>query len=310
MFSKQTVLIFLTASILTPMAHATTLFEGWFEIYGGSKKLGFVVQRYEFVDNKFKLVQYLKTTEDEEILKAESGADFAPTKYTYTLTGPTTKKFTEASFKNNIMNIKTVENGKTTKQTKKIQKGTFLATFLTYLIMSDQKNGGLKTGNIFNYYAIAEEDGNIENGNARVEKTETVKNRQAFKIKNGFKCQDFKNNCKDKWFSFITHKGETLLTRIPDKNIDVRFAESMNQAVLGVEHKLDDIKIVFANKLPGENKAEAPTAIASAPSATPEVEESPLPEKHVYPNPGKKTGVPPHKGLLFKMGAPQPAGSP
>ena len=60
------------------------------------------------------------------------------------------------------------------KETKKIKKGTFLSTFLLYLIMQD-KSGGLKLDNSYLYNAIAEEEGVAYTGQALVSSREKIK---------------------------------------------------------------------------------------------------------------------------------------
>ena len=58
----QKYILVLTLALLTgPQSFANTLFEGWFEVFIGEKKVGFLVERYEFADNKFKATKYLKT---------------------------------------------------------------------------------------------------------------------------------------------------------------------------------------------------------------------------------------------------------
>lgn len=237
----------ITAILLFSMtASANVLFEGWFEVFVGAKKVGFLVERYEFTNNKFKAVTYLKTNSDgndvTESLKAFSGADLKPLNYSYTSKAGKEVKVIDATFTGEKMNLK-IHNGKNeTKKTKLIKKGTFLSTFLLYMILNQKE--GLSEGKSYTYSAIAEEDGTAYMGTANITKLEKVKGKEAYKILNKFKDQSF--------FSWVTPKGEFLIVRNPDSNIDVRFAETQEQATEGMNPNLKDLKLLFG-KLPGED---------------------------------------------------------
>lgn len=262
------------------------MFEGWFEVYVGAKKVGFSVQRYEFDNNKFKATTYLKTNADgsnvTESLKAFSGPDLKPQSYSYTSKVGSEIKIIDATFSNDKMNLKINDGKKETKKTVVLKKpGTFLATFTPYVLMAQKKDdkgdGGLQVSkkNII-YTAVAEEDGAVYNGVIRVASLDKVKEKDAFKLLNKFKNEDY--------VSWITPQGEFLLTRNPKHNIEVRIAENMTEATKDMGINLKDIKILFG-KIPGDtiaNKTEEPAAVAEDPK-TIEAKQKKQFEKHDAP---------------------------
>lgn len=286
----------LAVLIFPGLVQANVLFEGWFEVYIGAKKVGFLVERYEFTDNKFKAVSYLKTNKEgndiTESLKAYSGPDLKPISYAYTYKGGEEVKVIDATFKGEVMNLKINDGKKETKQTKMIKKGTFLSTFLLYLILQ-QKTGGLKTGADYSYNAIAEEDGTAYTGSSLVSTLDKVKGRDAYKILNQFK--------GEKFFTWVTPKGEILLTRSPEKNIELRFADNQAQATKDMIVNLQDLKLLFG-KIPGDTGAGA--------GGDKELEEK---KKKLFDKPptkpGKFGGLPGGQGIEIK-GAPTPSATP
>ncbi|MBK9293819.1 MAG: hypothetical protein IPM57_05135 [Oligoflexia bacterium] len=237
-------------------ASAKVLFEGWFEVFSGAKKIGYSVQRYEFDNNKFKATTYLKTNADgnsiTESIKAFSGADLKPLSYSYTSKVGKEIKIIDATFSKDKMNLKIHDGAKETKKTVVLKKpGTFLSTFTPYVLMAQKKDdkgeGGLQVSkkNII-YAAVAEEDGAVYNGVLRVTSLDNVKEKKAYKILNKFKDQEFA--------SWITPEGEFLLTRAPKLNIEVRISENMKDATGDLGVNLNDLKLLFG-KLPGETVA-------------------------------------------------------
>ncbi len=241
----------------TSLVQANVLNEGWYEIYQGSKKIGFLVERYEFTSNKFKAVTYMKIVSggvtSTESLKAFAGNDLKPLNYAYTLKDGDTIKVIDATFTDMKMNLKVNDGSKEIKETKLIKKGTFLSTFLIYMILS-QKDG-LSKGKDYSYNAIAEEDGKAYTGNAKVTSLEKVQGKDAYKILNKFKDSSF--------FSWLTPKGEFLLTRDPDKNIEARVSDGMKIAVGDMGVNLADLKLLFGT-LPGD-VTPSPTASPALP---------------------------------------------
>jgi hypothetical protein len=246
---RKYILVVVALFALPSAAHANILFEGWFEVMLGAKKIGYSVERYEFVNNQFKCVTYVRTNSEgnnvTESLKATSGPDLAPQSYAYTSKAGDKVKVIDASFKGDQM-ILSIFDGKTTKkETKRIKKGTFLSTFLLYLIL--QQKTGLKVGSDYKYNAIAEEEGTAYTGSALVKDEEPVRGKKAFRILNEFK--------SEKFFSWISTKGEPLLIRQPDSNIDVRGVETQAAATKDMAVNANDLKLLFG-RLPDEGSTD------------------------------------------------------
>jgi hypothetical protein len=281
---------FVLFSILPMALSADVLFEGWFEVFLGDSKVGYFVERYEFTDKKFKSTYYLKTNSEgssiTESLKAFAASDLTPISYSYTSKMADDIKIIDATFKGQVMTLKTNDGKKEKKETKKIKKGTFLSTFLLYLIL--QQKDGLTEGKDYNYYAIAEEEGVAYTGEAKIANLEKVKGRDAYKILNKFK--------GEKFFTWVSPKGEILLTRSSDKNIDVRFAGNMTEATKGMIVNHSDLQLLFGNKIPGE-------------AENVEEKKKKLFEKKEVKPAGKGAGVPGGQGILIK-GVPPPTASP
>ncbi|MCC6276842.1 MAG: hypothetical protein IT289_02875 [Oligoflexia bacterium] len=240
----------LILSLFSYTASGKVLFEGWFDVYLGAKKVGYSVQRYEFGDGKFKAVTYLKTNAEggniTESLKAFSAPDLKPISYSYTSKAGDAVKLVDATFKGESMTLKINDGKAEKKEAKKIKKGTFLSTFLLYLMMSQEN--GLSVGKNYAYYAIAEEDGTTQNGKALVSGKEKVKGKEALKVLNEFK--------GDRFFSFVTPTGEFLLTRNPTNNIEMRRADSQEAATKDFTVDKSSLKLLFGT-LPGD-QATAP----------------------------------------------------
>src|SRR5687767_11327771 len=97
------------------VANTATLFEGWFEIYLGAKKVGYLTERYEFTDKKFKSTYSLKTDADgsdsAESLEAFAAADLGPLSYSYTSKMADEIKIIDATFKGQVMTLQ-INDGK------------------------------------------------------------------------------------------------------------------------------------------------------------------------------------------------------
>ncbi len=321
-------IFFLTVTVfiqfLSTHAMANVLYEGWFEVVLGQHKVGYLVERYEFTGEKFKSTYYLKTNADggniTESLKAFAANDLSPLSYSYTAKVDKDIKVIDATFTDPNPDCKpdkvrkgqeckplvmtaTINDGKKeSKSITRVKKGSIVSTFLLYLIMS-QKNG-LAEGNDYSYFAVAEEDTNVYSGTAKVSTLEKVKGRDAFKILNSFKGENF--------FTWITPKGEILLTRSPDKNIDVRTVDGQAEATKGMAYNAQDIQLLFNKKIPGENsisnQRDDKEQLAPKQSAAQKTEEKKkkLFEKHPVKE-GKKAGVPGGLGIEIKGIPPPPS---
>ncbi|MDZ4678221.1 MAG: hypothetical protein SGI74_12020 [Oligoflexia bacterium] len=272
-------------------ANANTLFEGWFEVYLGAKKIGYMTERFEFADKKFKATTYLKTNAEggsiTESLKAFAGPDLTPLNYSYTSKSGEEIKIIDATFKGELMTLKINDGKSDKKETKRIKKGTFLSSFLLYLIF---QNGGLSVGKNFTYSAIAEEDGSAHIGKAAITSKEKIKDKETYKILNSFK--------GDKYFTWATAKGEIVLSRAPEKNIDVRFVASQAEATKGFMVNNTDLKLLFG-KIPGETSTEIPTEETTLETQAADKKKRLTPTEPSGPA-GKKAGVPAGEGLMIK----------
>jgi uncharacterized protein Veg len=291
--------LFAGVILFTSLVSASTLFEGWFEIYVGAKKIGYLTERYEFTsDSKFKCTYYIKTELDgnttTESLKAFSSSSLAPISYAYTSKAGEDIKVVDATFKGEQMTLKINDGKSEHKETKQIKKGTFLSTFLLYLIMGNEK-AGLKLTNNYMYSAIAEEEGVAYNGQALVSSKEKVKGQDTFKVLNKFKTGT-KN--EERFFTWVTPKGEVVLTRSPDKNVDVRSVATQAEATKGLMVNLKDLKLLFG-KIPGESVG------ASEAAATGEDKKTTPPKPAATPGPVKGAGEPSGQGIEIK-GVPPP----
>lgn len=178
--------------------------------------MGYFVQRYE-IDEKTKhfISSYFFKTNAmggniTESLKATAKSDLTPVSYQFTnQTGDTTKTI-DMTFKNNLMGGTITNNGKKEKVSLKVDKKTFLSTFLVYWLALPDK-GGIKKGMNQSYSAIAEEDGKIEKGKVTVTEEDTMMGQHVFKMINNFK--------DTSWINMVTPDGISLSTKSPVQGI-------------------------------------------------------------------------------------------
>ena len=225
-------------------------FEGYYRLELESKPIGYVIQRYE-TDAKEKVIRYayfLKTNElggnIQESLKAESRtkekAEFEPISYQYT--GQVGKEINslDGVFKKNVMEITKSDGKKARKETYKIPPGTFLSSFLSYLMLQS----GLKSGKKFVYSAVAEEDGNSYKGDATVKNEEKFAGQAVFRIENNFKGQHF--------VSFVTPQGEMVGTISPAKKLTLVLVGKPSEATEGFPVPNKSLMLTFGNIPTGE----------------------------------------------------------
>ncbi len=203
---------------------AETMFEGAYKVVSDGQHVGYVLQKYDF-DPKTKIftsIYFLKTNEKggniTESLKAQANDKFQPMNYQYTNQTGDKIKAIDGKFNKEIMELE-ITDGKVKKKEKhKIPKGTFMSSFLGYMML--QK--GLKKDIKFKYSAVAEEDGNSYNGEAFVEGEEQMKDFDVFRVKNKFKGTNF--------VSFITKNGEVLKTDSPAIQLSTELQKSIADA--------------------------------------------------------------------------------
>jgi hypothetical protein len=283
--------IFCLLIALAPaLSHAQVLFEGYSKIISGGVHVGYAIQKYEFNNKKkqFVATTFLKTNELAgnltESLQAFAAEDMTPVSYKYTTLVGTEVKTIDASFKNGKILATINHGGKTEKVNREIPKGTFLSSFLAYMMLKSPS--GIKMDTKFEYQAIAEEDASVEKGIAAVSATEEFKGLKAFKILNEFK--------KAKFISTVSEKGEVFATRSPAQSISTELVSNPSEATANFGMPSAVLKQLFGDVPTGQENqiaklAKSGVAVPSEPTLTP----------------GKQQGVPQGKGLQLKGGSGQ-----
>lgn len=254
-------------AVASTSVKADVLFEGYYQIESDKKPIGYTVQRYSF-DKKtktFSSVYFVKTRIGEstitESLQAKATEKFEPISYQYTAQVNDQVKTIDASFKGYQM-VAQVSDG-TNKQTltKTFPKGTFLSTFLGYLMLQN----GYKANKKFSYKAIAEEEAEAFAGEAWIKDEKKVQDIQVFRILNKFKGAKF--------ISFVTPQGEILRTNSPLQKISTELVSGPARATQGQMLSTQPLTILFgevpkgkANILAKKSKSSKSTAAQVAPS--------------------------------------------
>lgn len=263
-------------------ARAEVLFEGYSKIISGEKHIGYVISRYEFDAKKkrFASTYFLKTSSGgsdiTESLKAYADADLAPLSYEYTsIIGKQTKTI-DAKFKNGQMSA-VVKNGQQISRIeRKIPKGTFLSTFLVYLMLKSKE--GLKSETKYEYQAIAEEEGTINKGQALVGKEETF---------NGFKCFKILNTYKDaKFLSYVNERGEVLGTTAMGQGIGTELVGTAAEATASFPVSATLLKTLFDSVPAGQDNV-----VSNAAKLKSDLNKQ---------SPSKEIGIPQGEGLIIK----------
>jgi hypothetical protein len=234
-------LAFIFTFFLSLSSHSEVMFEGYYQIRSGGVHVGFVIQQYNFDSAKkqFNIVYYIKTNQlagnITESLKAFSNDKFDPISYQYTtITGETLKAF-DASFQSEQMNY-VLSDGNTKNQLqKKIPKGTFLASFLNYMILSR----GLSVGKVYDYDAIAEERAEVMPGKVLVKEEVTEMGIPGFKLLNEYG--------ETRYISVMTKNGEVLSTKSPVQGIETQLVATAAEATKGFMLDTKSLKILFGN---------------------------------------------------------------
>ncbi len=306
-------------------ASADILFEGYSKVLIEGVHVGFVIQRYEFDPKKqeFTSTSFLKVSAGggsvTESIKARSTSTLRPIAYQYTeLNGDKTKTI-DAQFnpKTDMMTAVITDSGRKQNVSRKIPKGSFLASFLAYVMLQGKE--GIKKGTRYSYQAIAEEDAALHAGEAYIEKEETVVGVNTYKVLNTFKDSQF--------ISFVTYKGEVIATRSPIQKVATELAANVQEATAGQSFPSATIAQVFGsvpraidNPLARRSVDKPAEAVTSAPAATqPSVNTlqgsgtaSPEKQKQLNSNPPidpnvspKHQGVPQGQGIMIKGQPPE-----
>lgn len=280
----QPILLSLCLLLLAPIAAcADVLFEGFSKINSGDQHIGYVISRYEFDSKKKQFVStyFLKTgkgpSEVTESLRAVADADLAPISYEYTTLAGKESKTIDAKFKAGHLSAVIKSGGKTQRVEKKIPKGTFLSTFLVYLMLKSKE--GLRAETNYEYQAIAEEEASIFKGQALVGKEEVFNGFKSFKILNTFK--------DIKFLSYVNERGEVLGTNALGQGITTELVANSQDAIDNLPYSASIIKAVFGS---------IPDGLANVASRASKLKAA----EAKAPPPSKQMGIPPGKGLIIK----------
>lgn len=263
--------------------HADVLFEGYSKILSGDQHIGYVISRYEFDTKKKQFVStyFLKTgkgpTEVTESLKAVADSELSPISYEYTTLAGKESKTIDAKFKAGSLSAVVKSGNRVQRIEKKIPKGTFLSTFLVYLMLKSKE--GLRSETNYEYQAIAEEDAAIYKGQALVGKEETFNGFKVFKILNTFK--------DVKFLSYVNERGEVLGTNAMGQGITTELVAHPSEATTNQPYSASILKTLFGNVPAGE---------ANVASRSLKLKEAEAKE----PAPSKQMGVPPGQGIIIK----------
>ncbi|MGZ3773561.1 MAG: hypothetical protein ACXVCY_00915 [Pseudobdellovibrionaceae bacterium] len=272
------------AFLLLPFAaKADILFEGYAKLLSGDQHIGYVISRYEFDEKKKQFVStyFLKSgkgsSEVTESLKALADAELGPISYEYTSLVGKEAKTVDAKFKKGVLSATVKSGGKVQRIEKKVPKGTFLSTFLIYLMLKSKE--GLRPETNYEYQAIAEEDATIQKGQALVGKEEVFKGFKVFKILNTFK--------DAKFLSYVNERGEVLGTNALGQDIKTELVANASDATSGQSYSAGILKTLFG-AVPDGTANVATRAVK-------------LKEKESQAGPAtKQVGVPQGQGILLK----------
>jgi len=291
---------------------AEVLFEGYSKVIAGGMHVGFFISRYEFNSKKkeFVATTFLKTNElggnITESLKAIAKEDLSPISYSYTTLIGNSPKTIDAKFVGGKMNASIKDGDKISKVNRDLPKGTFLSSFLAYVMLKSPK--GMSPDTKYEYQAIAEEDAMLQKGIAYIKSVEDAGGIKAYRILNEFKGQKF--------ISLVTEKGEVLSTKSPVQSIATELVPQSSLATASFQLPAALLKQLFgeiplgvkneiSKKYQAGGKGSPSTTVPPAvPTTTEEEGLSAAPNK--FAPKGKQQGIPQGKGLMLKGGAPPP----
>lgn len=272
-------------------ASAEIMFEGYYIIRLSGQSVGYTVQRYEFdaKTKQFTSTYFLKTNKQggdiTESLKAKCNDKFNPISYQYTSQTGDQIKTIDATIDKDILRA-TIFDGKNKSSVNKkfTQPGTFLSTFLGYLMLQN----GYATGKSFSYSAVAEEEAEAYSGEATIKSEESLLGQSVYRIDNKFKGAEFT--------SYVNAKGEILGTSSPMQSISTELMRTAEAATQGHIVPTKTLVTLFGSVPKGninklvQSPGAAPSASTQKPSTT-----APTPTMAVptTPAPAAPTNNPP-----------------
>lgn len=264
-------------------AQAEILFEGYAKVLSGEEHIGYIISRYEFDQKKKQFIStyFLKTgkglSETTESLKAYADSELSPISYEYTSLAGKESKLIDAKFKAGNMSATVKVGNRVSRIDKKIPKGTFLSTFLVYLMLKSKE--GLRSETNYEYQAVAEEDAAIHKGQALVGKEEPYNGFKAFKILNTFK--------DIKFLSHINERGEVLGTNAMGQGITTELVATPAEAIGSIPYSATLLKTLFGN---------VPAGDANVVSRKQKLRI----DENKAPAPNKQIGIPGGQGIIIK----------
>jgi hypothetical protein len=250
------------------------MFEGYYKVELENKAIGYTILRYAFEPKtgNFEASSFLRVKFGDKIvqesLKATATDKFHPVSYQYTSQVGDEMKMIDATFKGEVMTLKISDGKKVRNETDKVPKGTFLSTFLPYLLLQQK----LELNQAFKYSAVAEEDGGSYWGKAWLQSKEAKPGMEVFTILNKFKGEEFLSRMaivKDPGNSAKNIKGEVLGTSSPTKNLSTKLMASPNLATEGQLIPNKTLLAVFGDIPTGKINIVAAPAISEATEITP-----------------------------------------
>jgi hypothetical protein len=243
-------------AFISSAAHAEVLFEGYSKILSGGVHVGYSIVRYEF-DNKkkeFVATSFTKTNQlggnITESVKAYANEDLAPLSYQYTTLIGNQTKVIDAKFEKGKMFATVKDAGKVQKIIKDIPKGSFISSFLVYVMLKSPS--GIKQDAKYNYQAIMEEDAALYKGAAIVKGEETF---------NGLKAMKVTNDIKDtKFISLINSHGEVFSTKAPAQGIATELMAQPSLATKDMNLPTGILKTLFGEVPTGQKNEIAQAA--------------------------------------------------
>ena len=262
-----------------------TLFEAYYKILADSKHIGYAIQKYEYKpqSKQFQALQFMRIessgSQTTESLIARADESFQPLSFEYTQLSDGKSTLIDAQFKQQKMTGQITKEGVVKKFSKDIPKGSFLSSFLVYLMMKSPS--GLSSQTKFQYQAIAEEEGEVYKGEALVHKEERWKELRVLKVVNTFK--------GNKFVSLLTDRGEIVSTLAPDVKVGTEIVAKKEEAVSEFNFNEKVIRQLFGEVPEGKQNIFSKRAENSGP-----------------PAPGtKQEGLLPGQGFVIKPQGPE-----
>ena len=229
-----------------PLFAGEIMFEGYYRVELQGKQIGYTILRYEFEPKTsiFEAKSFLRVKFGDKIVqestKAKATDKFKPISYQYTSQVGDEIHAVDATFSGEVMKTTFSDGKKVRTENSKIPKGTFLSSFLPYLMLQQK----LEIGQNFQYSAVAEEDGASYAGKAMMQSKEVKPGYELFTVLNRFKGEEFiskmaivKDGKGEK-----NVKGEVFGTLSPAKNLSTRL---MGSAALATEGQVVPNKILL-----------------------------------------------------------------